>query len=226
MNLAATLWTPSYRIIPSRFPPIDVFERIADPADLDVAYALDALTNPRLRDEAGDLRLVPDGERISGPGSSYIMAAFTHLNPQGSRFSDGSFGVYYAGDCLETAIAETAYHAARRLAETAEPAQDLEMRVLMADLDAVLWDLRGPDQAGLFDPDPAAYGPGQAVARRAREAGVDGLLYPSVRHPGGECAAVLRPKVLARVRQSRHLVYPWDGRGIVRARICVKTLLP
>ena len=32
----------------------------------------------------------------AAPGASYVMAAFTHLNPKGSRFSDGSFGVYYA----------------------------------------------------------------------------------------------------------------------------------
>ena len=31
------------------------------------------------------------------------MAAFTHLNPEGSRFSDGSYGVYYAAHTLATA---------------------------------------------------------------------------------------------------------------------------
>src|SRR4051794_2233977 len=88
-------WRPAYRLVPSRFPPTGLFDRVADPADLDAVFAIEALTNDRLRDEAGDLRLLPAEERISGPGTTPIMAAFTHLNPEGSRFSDGSFGVYY-----------------------------------------------------------------------------------------------------------------------------------
>ena len=79
--LARIVWQPSWRIVPSRFPPIDLFERIADPADWDALIELESLTNPRLRDEVGDIALVPAAERISGPGASAIMAAFTHLNP-------------------------------------------------------------------------------------------------------------------------------------------------
>ena len=225
MKAVRTVWPPCYRIIPSRFPPIDLFERVADPTDLDAAYALDSLTNPRVREEVGALHLVPSHERISGPGTGYIMAAFTHLQPKGSRFTDGTYGVYYAGSTLETAIAETAYHLTRNLAETHEAAQDLDMRVILADLDANLLDARGPECIQLQDPDPATYGAGQAVGRQAKAAGNDGILYQSVRHPSGECAAVLRPKVLSSPRQSQHLIYPWDGKAIVLSRICVKTLL-
>lgn len=225
MKVCPALWTPCYRIIPSRFPPIDLFESVADPGDLDVAYALEALTNPRIREEVGELSLVPQAERISGPGTSTIMAAFTHLNPSGSRFSDGTFGVYYTAACLDTAIAETVFHGVRWLKETHEPAQDFDMRLLLADLKARLWDVRGPEFTQLHDPDPASYGAGQAVGRKAKSAGSDGIFYRSVRHAGGECAAILRPKVLSAPRQSLHLIYPWDGQQIDRARICVKTLL-
>ena len=92
--------TPCYRIIPSRFPPISLFEAVADPADLEAVYAIEAMTNDRLRDEAGELSLVPPEDRVSGPGTSAIMAAFTHLNPVGDRFTDGSYGVFYAGRTL------------------------------------------------------------------------------------------------------------------------------
>ena len=47
--------------------------------------------------EVGELRLVAPDERISGPGTSVVMAAFTHLNPEGSRFSDGTYGVFWDG---------------------------------------------------------------------------------------------------------------------------------
>jgi hypothetical protein len=68
------------------------------------------LTNPRVRDEVGTIALIPPEERVSGPGASHVMASFTHLNPKGSRFSDGSYGVYCAASALETAIAETVFH--------------------------------------------------------------------------------------------------------------------
>src|SRR3954469_18752967 len=110
LRLRQVRWTPCFRIIPSRFPPISLFDRVARPEDLDAVYAIEALTNDRVRQEVGDLALVPPDERISGPGSTPIMAAFTHLNPEGSRFSDGTFGVWYCAHELETALAEVRYH--------------------------------------------------------------------------------------------------------------------
>src|SRR4051794_36122911 len=66
----ATLWKPCYRLIPSRYPTVGLYDRIADPADLDVVFAIEALTNPRNRDEIGQLQLVPPDERVSGPGAT------------------------------------------------------------------------------------------------------------------------------------------------------------
>src|SRR5262245_41709121 len=83
-------WSPCYRIVPSRFPPIDLFERVADPADYEAIYAVEALTNTRLRDETGRLELVPAGDRVSGAGASWIMAPFTHISAPGGRFSTPS----------------------------------------------------------------------------------------------------------------------------------------
>ena len=94
-------WRPSYRLIPSRYPTVGLYDAIADPADLDVVFAIEALANPRIRDELGELTLVPREERLTGPGATPVMAAFTHLNPEGSRFSDGTYGVYYAAHSLE-----------------------------------------------------------------------------------------------------------------------------
>src|SRR5690606_22607554 len=95
-------WQPSWRIVPSRFPPVGLFDRIASPDDLDALFELEGMTNPRLRQELGELSLVPAERRISGPGTTPIMAAFTHPSPDGSRFSDGSWGVYYAARERET----------------------------------------------------------------------------------------------------------------------------
>jgi len=116
--IARIEWRPCFRIVPSRFPPINLFEAVADPADLDAVYQIEAMTNDRLREEVGDISLVPPEDRVSGPGSSPIMAAFTHLNPEGDRFTNGTYGVFYAGRTIDTAIAETRYHRIRFLQAT------------------------------------------------------------------------------------------------------------
>lgn len=143
IDVSRISWKPSWRIIPSRFPPIQLFERVTDPADLEAVMELEGMTNPRLRDEVGDIQLVPPEERVSGPGSTIIMAAFTHLNPNGSRFTDGSYGVYYAAKELETAIAETKYHREEFMRATNEPRMELDMRVYLVDVDADYHDIRG-----------------------------------------------------------------------------------
>lgn len=169
------------------------------------------MTNDRLREEAGNLELVIPEDRVSGPGTSAIMAPFTHLSPIGSRFTDGSYGVFYAGLTLATAIAETCFHRTRFLKATNEPAQELDMRVYAVDLDATLHDIRGQrgTLADLYDPD--RYAAAQSAASKLRTNGSDGIVYESVRHPGGECAAVFRPRLLSNCRQERHLCYVWDG---------------
>jgi RES domain len=206
-------WKPSYRIVPNRYPTVTLFDRVADPADFDALYALEALTNDRLRDELGEVSLVPPAERITGPGTTPIMAAFTHLNPQGSRFSDGSFGIYYAARKLDTAIAETRYHRERFLRATNESPIDLEMRTYLADIKGKLTDIRQRrDLRSLYDPD--SYAASQPFGKRQRETGVDGIVYDSVRHGGGQCVATFRPKVIAPCVQGPHLIYAWDGTRI------------
>ena len=210
----ATLWKPCYRLIPSRYPTVGLYDRVADPADLDVVFAIEALTNPRIRDEIGQLQLVPPDERVSGAGATPIMAAFTHLNPDGSRFSDGTYGVYYAAQGLATAIAEVSHHRALFLARTNEPAIDVDMRVITATLDAPLHDLRklGKPGAALFDPD--RYGASQTLGLALRAAGSWGVQYPSVRHDGGLCVGVFRPRALRNARSGAHIALRWDGAQI------------
>ena len=82
-------WRPSYRLIASRYPIVGLYDRVADADDLEVVFAIEQLANPRIRDEIGELALVAPEERVTGPGAMPVMAAFTHLNPEGSRFSDG-----------------------------------------------------------------------------------------------------------------------------------------
>ncbi len=207
-------WEPCWRIIPSRFPPIQLFERVANPDDLEAVFALEALTNPRLRHEAGAIELVPPEDRISGPGTTVIMAAFTHLNPTGSRFSDGTYGVFYAANDLNTAIAETKHHRERFLSATAQARMELDMRVYLVDLNGNLHDLRGQKAAQPLVYHNDNYAAGQHLARTLRAHGSNGIAYDSIRRTSGECVAVFRPPLLSNARQERHFCYVWNGQKV------------
>ncbi|WP_288212391.1 RES family NAD+ phosphorylase, partial [uncultured Aeromonas sp.] len=128
----------AYRIIPSRFPPICLYEDVATADELEAVWAVEALTNDRLREEAGELMRVPREDWLVGlPGGSYVMAAFTHLNPEGARFTTGDFGGYYCAPSLDTGIKETVYHRERIFGYTREPAQKVQMRVIQAQFSAI-----------------------------------------------------------------------------------------
>ena len=212
--LTSVAWLPCHRLIASRFPTLGLYDQVASPEDLDVVFAIEALTNPRVRQELGQLSLVPPAERVAGPGATLIMAAFTHLNPLGSRFSDGRWGVYYAADSLDTAVAEVSHHRAAFLARTAEDAIDIDLRWIQADLMDKLHDLRGQGAAMPAVYDPAHYGASQDLGRALRSQGSLGITYDSVRHPQGQCVALFKPKALSNARAAGHIALHWDGRAI------------
>lgn len=212
-------WGKTYRVVPSRYPPIDLFERVSDPADWETLAAIESLTNDRLRDQIGTISMVPATERISGPGASPIMAAFTHIGHP-SRFTDGGYGVYYASDRLEASLREVAYHQGRFLARTSEPRTRLEMRAYVGTADGTFHDVRGAWPA-VHDPDD--YTAGQQLGRAVRAADGDGIVYDAVRMPGAHALAVLRPRAVAsavphraHVIQGPHFFLGWDGTRIDR----------
>ena len=205
-------WRGAVRIIRSAFPPIDLFEDIADPADWPLLISAEQKTNPRLMESLGNLDLVPPKRRVGGPGASYLMAPFTHVSmDRPSRFSDGRFGVLYVADVFETALHETMFHHARFMARTREQAGwTSQFREIVMDVSGRLHDVR-PISA-VHDPDD--YSNSQALGLALRSAGSNGVLYRSVRREGGECAGLFYPDLAANAVQGRHLDYHWDGARI------------
>jgi hypothetical protein len=211
-------WDKTYRLIPSRYPPIDLFERIADPADWELIAHIEGLTNDRLRDEIGDISIVPISERLAGPGASPIMAAFTHIGFP-SRFTDGSFGVYYASNSFESALSEVLHHRARFFMRTAEPKTQFDSRTYIGRVAGELHDVRRgwPD---IHSPD--SYVHSQALGRRLRGLGSHGIAFDSVRRMFAENIAVFRPSILAatsgkpHVTQGPHIRVEWDGARMSR----------
>ena len=203
-------WRKAYRLINSSFPPLGVFEDTLNPDDLDMAFAIEAMTNDRLREEAGMLQRVAPADRVSGPGSTAVMAAFTHIgNP--SRFTDGSYGVYYCANSVDAAIAETKFHQERFLAATLEANVEITMRAYVNKVVKPLLDVR--DRAELHQPDLATYVASQAFAREQRDGRTWGLLYRSVRLDGHECVAAFRPQAVSLPVQGAHFRYVWDAKA-------------
>lgn len=208
------VWDKAHRIINSRYPPIDLFEDIAvDPADWELLASAEAKTNPRLAENIGNLATIPPARRVSGPGASWLMAPFVHASPsRPGRFHDGTLGAYYAGDRFEVALFETLHHHAAFLRATKEAATISTFRELVGSVDAELHDLRIGDHAAALD--PASYVGSQALAASLRAANSNGIVYPSVRYPEGECIAAFFPDVVGPPAQGRHLSYHWNGRRI------------
>ncbi len=209
--VVALEWRPAHRIVPSRFPPVGPWDRIADPKDFDALAELDGLTNPRLRDGAGPLAQIPRERWVVGPGTTPIMAAFAHLNPEGSRFSDGTYGVFYASREIETAIWETKFHRERFLLRTEEPPQQIQMRCYSTAIQGDFRDIRRGYE-GLHDPND--YSQSQDTARKLREIRANGIVYDSVRRSGGECVGVFWPNLVAPCTPTKHFSYSWNGRSI------------
>ena len=207
-------WLPAYRVIPTRFPAVNLFDRVASPEDFDALYALEAMTNDRLRTEIGELDLVPREERRFGPGYGPIMAALTHLNPLGSRFSDGTYGVFYCAHSRATAIAETRFHTGKFLEATAEPPMRQQMRLYTVAAQGNVVDLRNDASVDLSVLSPDDYLAGQSLGRAVREAGAPGIAYPSVRDDGGECLAAFRTTLLRDCHHAAYLEYNWNGMSV------------
>ncbi len=188
-------WPKAYRIIRSVFPPIDLFEDIADPSDWEALASMESKTNPRIWEQLGRLDLVPPHRRVSGPGASLLMAPFVHISmDRPGRFTDGSFGIYSAGNSEEVAVREVAHHHGKAMAASKE-------------------------EPG-WTSDLNSYAAPQAFAKAARAAGSYGLVYRSVRCAGGECIALFWPNIIPVPIQGDHYDFHWDGTKVDRVRNC------
>jgi hypothetical protein len=211
--LRSIVWKGAVRIIRSIHPPVDLFEDIADPADWPLLIAAEQKTNPRLMESIGNLDLVPPERRVSGAGASYLMSPFTHVSPdRPSRFSDGSYGVLYAGNVFEVALFETIHHHARFMRQTQEqPGWTSQFREILLDVTANLHDLTPSDSAALSALAPDDYSQSQRLGHDMRASGSDGIVYPSVRYGDGLCVALFYPDCASKPVQGRHLDYHWNG---------------
>ncbi len=207
----AIAWRDTHRLIPSRYPTVGPFDRVASTADLAALFVLEDWTNDRISTELGILSILPPAEWVTGPMASVVMAAFCHPRPGGGRFSGPARGAWYAGRSLSTALAESIFHRTRELEEVGGFETRVEMRLYLADLRGSFHDVRPHDSAfaPLYEPDD--YAASQEFGDRLQIDGSNGILYRSVRDPRGQCVVCFRPRLVQNVRIGGHFEYRWEG---------------
>ena len=191
--------------------------RTSRPGGLAVTYCGRAEDQSPVDGDLGCARSRPAVAARGGFGGVIPHGAVHPCQPSLARAGSrrGDYGVLYAAERFETALFETMHHHGRFMARTAEPqGWTSQFRELILDLAADLHDLRGGDPAWQPALNPDDYVQAQALVVALRAQASDGLVYPSQRDPGGECAGLFYPDRAANVAQGRHLDYHWNGEKV------------
>lgn len=203
-------WTPSYRLISRRYQAISFFEDVADPEDWESVFEIAKLTDPSF--DVGDLGRIEIEDRLTQPGAGWVIPSFSFLCP--ARFNGTSFGAYYASEDMETALAETIYHRTKVLHDSDAPAQELDQLLILADIagsfDHIV-DLK-ESRPKIYHMDNYKFAQSFAETRHSEDS--FGIVYRSVRNPGGKCIAVFRARVISNIREGGHYTYVWNGSRI------------
>lgn len=192
---------PTHRLIPSKFPPIGLFETVATSGDLEAVMELAGWTNDRLVAER--LARLPRSEWAYGrANASIVMAAFLHAAPGGGRFSSPELGAWYASAELPAAAAEVGHHLRREAVARDVPGLTRTFRAYTSRLAGAHLDLCSEPHDDLLAPD--SYAAGQVFGEAERASGGDGIVYPSVRFRGGVNVVAYRPRKVLDVVQAEH----------------------
>lgn len=133
-----------------------------------------------------------------------------------SRYSDGTFGVWYGADTIETTIFETMHHWRSGLLADAgflQPGIKIERKIFSVRCDAALVDLRPAVPAFPALVDSSDYSLTQQIGARLHREGHPGLVTRSARC-AGDMYSVLNPKVLKNPGHTCYLMYTTTDHGI------------
>ena len=191
-----------FRLIPSRFPPVQVFGGLVANDRLDEVAAAESRTNPRL---AAEERL---RDQVSNPHrlQNFNHAPFKYVNPEGSVFFPPMRPALEMADSRQTALAVAVSRRERFLRRTAESAIGLDMRLLKTPVDGRFADLSDA---------PPGLNPEERVNLVAGlPENIDGIVFRPAERPTHRCLAVLNGTKLGYTLQSAHYRFWWDGARI------------
>lgn len=188
---------------------------IDDESELAELAEIESATSNRLVAEVRGAGGVTSGELLHGIAHArFINASFAYARPrQFNRFNGPDRGAWYAALDIETCLAEVGHHLTAALADAGDFHAIVDYSEMHASMAGEFVDLRGAGTHPALNPDPAeGYRSGNALASAARGRGLNGIIYPSVRQPGGTCIVALWPHAVQSVAQGDIWRLAWSGR--------------
>jgi hypothetical protein len=137
---------------------------------------------------------------------------------QESRFSDGSFGVWYGCDSVETTVYETAYHWLKKFLTDAGFQHEkvvAQRKVYEVQCDAALLDFRPLITSHPELLDKSDYHYAQSVGARLHKEGHPGLLTASARITASTNYAILNAQILSNPKMHCQVRYQLEADHIL-----------
>lgn len=187
---------------------------VDDAAEMAALAELEGATSTRLVAQDRGFEAIAAAELVYGvPHAKFINAAFAYARPRElNRFNGPGRGAWYAALDTGTCLSEVGFHMTEFLARTGDLHAVVDYAEMHASLAGEYVDLRAHPGHPSLDPDPAiGYPPGNALAEAARARGLNGVIYPSPRHPGGTCFVALWPHAVQSVAPGEVIRLTWDG---------------
>jgi hypothetical protein len=186
--------------------------------ELEALAELEAATSARLIGQTRGTAGINRNEFVfAPPHAAFINASFAYAKPrEANRFNGSDRGAWYAALDVETCLGEVAFHMAEFLAAAGDFNAVVEYAEMFASLAGEFIDLRKvePKPQCLHSDKTIGYPAGNALADAARSRGLNGIIYPSVRHPGGTCIVALWPHAVQSVAQGDIYRLRWTGQRV------------
>lgn len=198
-----------HRLIPSRFPPVPLYERLGSPEVQAAAEACEAKTNPRLHALE---RLAQEGPARPGSAQAqnWNLAPFAYKNPEGTTFLDPAHKVLELVSGVRPALAVAVLRREAFLGGGAEPPLQVEMRALVRKVRGRFIDLTGVP----FEPDRDKRWAMGARLYSEAESDVQGILFLRPDLGNARALTVFDGAALGTAIQSDHYRFLWDGEAV------------
>ena len=190
-----------------------MLEALVSADEIDTLAEIEGATSARLIAQDRGTEGVARDELIYGiPYAAFINASFAYWKPFEPNRFNARRGAWYAALDVTTCMREVAWHMADFLAKSGQLKGVVEYAEMFASMAGEFVDLRGTPAHPCLDPDPAVgYPVGNALADAARARGLNGIIYPSVRHAGGTCIVALWPHAVQSVAPGAVYRFEWSG---------------
>ncbi len=196
-----------YQLIPSRFPPVDVYERLGSPELRAAALELEQRTNPRLAAMKHIEKPPKPGDKAANQFQNWNHAPFVYRNPEGTHFLGPAYGVAEMAANLTAALLFALRRREEFFSRTNEEPIGQDMRVLCRRVTGTLTDLTALDPA-------LPQGERWKIGQKLCDDGATGIIY---RRPGfadHRFLSAFDAAILGRALQGAHYRFVWDGKTV------------